>query len=203
MRRTDDWRARVSTALAVAATPVVGVMGVAGALEPGTPRAFALLLLPATVLLGFLVRRRRRHLSVALAAGVLGGWTLGAGIRVAMFIAAEMGGGMSRTISGTVGLILFFALPGVVLSAVVMALRGFLRLRPRAVALLTTALCAVLLGGPSRAELMERGNALVNAVTFLVSGALFGLVIGTVQERVESWWDRRAAATGDTEGATA
>lgn len=140
-----------------------------------------------------LVLGKRRLVAAVLAGGILGGWVLGAGLRLAMFIAAEMGGRVERSVDGTVGLILFFAIPGVVLSVLARVVRTFTRFGPRGIAGLVTAICACFLAAPVREELFLEGNGWVNILTFLLAAAAGGATIGRVQLAVEAWWDRRAA----------
>lgn len=191
-RRTTGWRAPVLVAIATTAAPAVAITGLGSLRDGGSP----ILPLAASVgglaLVAYLVLRQRPLLTTVLAGGILGGLLLGAGIRLAMFVAAEMGGGVERSVDGTVGLILFGALPGILLSGLVLVARTFTPIGPRGVAVLVTAIGAFFLI-EVREELFARGNGWVNILTFLLAAAAGGAVIGRAQLAAEAWWDRREA----------
>lgn len=190
-RRTTGWRARVLVAIATTAAPAVAITGLGSARDGGSPVLAIAASAGGLTLAAYLVLRQRPLLSTVLAGGVLGGWVLGAGVRLAMFVAAEMGGRVERSVDGTVGLILFFTIPGVVFSGLVLVVRTFTPIGPRGIAVLVTAICAFLLV-EVREELFAEGNGWVNLLTFLLAAAAGGVVIGRVQLAVEAWWDRRA-----------
>lgn len=195
--RTDDWRTAIAVGLAAAAAPIVTVMGLGAIFEPESPKILGLILLPALALLAWLVLRQRRALATVVGGGVLGGWVLGIGIRVAMFVAAEMGGGVERSVGGTAGLILFFAFPGIALSGLLLAVRGIRERDHVAKGLLAALICAALIAGPVRDELVARGHGGVNAVLFLAAAALAGVTIGAVQARIDAWWEGRIRRAND------
>jgi len=192
-RRTTGWRAPVLVAVATTAAPVAAITGLGSVRDGGSPLLSVAAAAAGLALLTYLVLRQRPLLSTVLVAGILGGLVLGAGIRLAMFVAAEMGGGVERSVDGTIGLIVFAALPGIPLSGVALVVRVFTPLGARGIAVLVTAIGAILLAEPVRDELFARGNGWVNIVTFLLAAAAGGAVIGRVQLAVEGWWDRREA----------
>jgi hypothetical protein len=200
--RSTAWRAPLLVATATVAAPAVAITGVGSIRDGGSPLLSMAAVLVGLALVIYLILRQRPPLSTVLAAGVLGGLVLGAGIRLAMFVAAEMGGGVERSVGGTVGLVLAFAIPGVVLSGLALAVRTFKPLGPRGVAVLVGVIWAGFIAGPLREELFARGNGWVNIVTFLLAGVAGGLVIGRVQLAVEGWWDRRATRGAPLEAAS-
>lgn len=189
-RRTTGWRAPVLVAIATTAAPAVAITGLGSVRDGGSPVLSIAAAIGGLALLAYLVLRQRPLLSTVLAGGILGGWVLGAGVRLAMFVAAEMGGRVERSVDGTVGLILFFAIPGVVFSGLVLVVRTFTPIGPRGIAVLVTAISTFFLV-EVREELFAEGNGWVNVLTFLLAAAAGGVVIGRVQLAVEGWWDRR------------
>ena len=161
-----------------------------------TPTIGNLVLLPliGVLVLAFLglSRQRLRMIVSVLGAGILTGLALGATLRLAMFVAALMGGGVERSVGGTVGLIVFFAVPGVAFSAVVMAVRQLLSVRPAYLAAVTAVVAMIpfLFGD----ELGERGVLAVNIVTFSASFALAGFLVARLQPAIEQRWDHAKAA---------
>lgn len=190
--RSTGWRAAILVAVATTAAPVMAITGLGSMRDGGSPLLSLAAVLVGLALVVYLILRQRPLLSTVLAGGILGGWVLGAGVRLAMFVAAEMGGRVERSVDGTVGLILFFAIPGVVFSGLVLVVRTFTPIGPRGIAVLVTAICAFLLVDV-REELFAEGNGWVNILTFLLAAAAGGVVIGRGQLAVEAWWDRRKA----------
>jgi hypothetical protein len=190
---STGWRAPVLVAIATVAAPVVAITGVGSIRDGGSPLLSIGAAAVGVATVVYLLLRQRPLLSTVLIAGVVGGWVLGAGIRLAMFVAAEMGGGVERSVGGTVGLILFGAMPGIVLSGLVLIVRALKPIGPRVTALLLSLVCAAFLAGPVRGELFARGNGWVNTATFLLASAAGGYLVGRTQLAVEAWWDAREA----------
>jgi hypothetical protein len=184
-------------AVATTAAPIAAITGLGSVRDGGSPLLSLAAAASGLALLAYLVLRQRPLLSTVLVAGVLGGWVVGAGIRLAMFVAAEMGGGVERSVDGTVGLILFGAMPGILLSGLALVVRTFTPAGPRGIALLVSAICSLFLVS-ARAELFARGNGWVNILTFLLAAAAGGAVIGRMQPAVEAWWERREAGRAPT-----
>lgn len=201
---STGWRAPLLVAIATVAAPATALTGIGSMRDGGSPLLSIAAAVVGVGLVCYLVLRQRPLLSTVVAAGVLGGWVLGAGVRLAMFVAAEMGGGVERSVDGTFGLILSTAMPGIVLSGLVLTVRAFKPLGPRGVAVLLGVIWAGILGVPLREELFARGNGWVNLATFMLAGVTSGLVIGRVQIAMEGWWERRdARRQPDTEPAAA
>lgn len=189
--RSTGWRAPLLVAIATVAAPVTAITGVGSIRDGGSPLLSLAAVLVGLALVVYLILRQRPLLTTVLVAGVLGGWVLGAGIRLAMFVAAEMGGGVERSVDGTVGLILAGAMPGVVISGLALAMRAVKPFGPRGVAVLVGVIWVGLIAGPLREELFARGNGWVNIATFLLSAVAGGTVIGRLQLAMESWWEPR------------
>lgn len=190
-----DRRDRAGAMVGIGALLVLAVVMTVGVSEDTGDRVVLPIFLAALAVAVGLSRRRLRLLASAAGAGIPAGIALGAGLRLAMLIAALMGGEVNRTLGGTVGLVLFLAVPGTAISAVVVLVRRLVPVRPAvlAVFLLLLGAAGLLLPAGTRVELAEEGVFAVNVVTFLVPFALYGWLVVTLQERIEGWWDRRAA----------
>lgn len=189
-----DRRDRAGAAVGLAA-----LLGMAVVLVIGVPEDVGDRLVLPLVLLGVaagiaLSRRRLRLLAALAGAGVGAGLVLGSGLRLAMLVAALMGGGTERSAGGTLGLIAFSVVPMVVYSGGVALLRRLVPLGPAAAAVLTAVLGGAMLLAPAdvRAEMGARGLLVVNLVTFIGAFGLAGFVLVRLQHRIEDWWDHRA-----------
>lgn len=199
----SDRRQRLGAWLGLAALGLVIVGGSVGV----TPTIGNLVLLPIIGLLVMaflgLSRQRLRMIVSVIGAGIVTGLALGAALRLSMLVAALMGGGVERSVGGTVGLIAFFAVPGVVFSAVVMAVRQLRSVRPAYLAAITAvaAMIPFLFGD----ELAERGVLAVNIVTFAASFALAGFLVAHLQPAIERRWEQARAVRqiGTSESSTA
>lgn len=194
-----DRRDRAGAMVGIGALLLVLLITTIGVSEDAGDRIVLPVFLVALAVAVGLSRRRLRLLAAAIGAGVPAGVALGAALRLAMLIAALMGGEVERSLGGTAFLVLFVAVPGTVLSTVLALLRRLVAVRAwvSSIGFAVAAAVALLVPAGTRVELAEEGVFVVNVVTFLASAALYGWLLVTLQERVEAWWDRRAARRRD------
>lgn len=143
--------------------------------------------------LGYAVRRRpiparlRAPFAISLA-GLLGGLALGAGLRLAMRIAAMMGGGREVSVGGTVALVAGVAIFTAPLAFALAGLRRILPLGGRAAAV-ACGLALLALTSPfllGEGELAERGALWVNRLTFGACSYGYGFATSVALDRMRA-----------------